>query len=228
MIFKDEQNKSNVSRWFFIIVIYFVIFFSGVLMFADEWVADSWMEPYKINGDFTRRIILMVCLIIYFFRLLITVFVLLKRKIVWVETIIILILMSFALFVFAKVGGSNLLPVGIIEIAGIILFLAGSYLNTASEYKRYAWKRKVENKGHLYTEGLFKYSMHINYFGDIVLFAGLALIAHSISLLIIPLIMALNFVFFIIPGLDKYLAKKYGEEFKEYAQRTKKFIPLVY
>lgn len=228
MIFKDEQNKSNVSRWFFIIVIYFVIFFSGVLMFADEWVADSWMEPYKINGDFTRRIILMVCLIIYFFRLLITVFVLLKRKIVWVETIIILILMSFALFVFAKVGGSNLLPVGIIEIAGIILFLAGSYLNTASEYKRYAWKRKVENKGHLYTEGLFKYSMHINYFGDIVLFAGLALIAHSISLLIIPLTMALNFVFFIIPGLDKYLAKKYGEEFKEYAQRTKKFIPLVY
>ncbi len=228
MIFKDEQNKSNVSRWFFIIVIYFVIFFSGVLMFADEWVADSWMEPYKINGDFTRRIILMVCLIIYFFRLLITVFVLLKRKIVWVETIIILILMSFALFVFAKVGGSNLLPVGIIEIAGIILFLAGSYLNTASEYKRYAWKRKVENKGHLYTEGLFKYSMHINYFGDIVLFTGLALIAHSISLLIIPLTMALNFVFFIIPGLDKYLAKKYGEEFKEYAQRTKKFIPLVY
>lgn len=228
MIFKDEQNKSNVSRWFFIIVIYFVIFFSGVLMFADEWVADSWMEPYKINGDFTRRIILMVCLIIYFFRLLITVFVLLKRKIVWVETIIILILMSFALFVFAKVGGSNLLPVGIIEIVGIILFLAGSYLNTASEYKRYAWKRKVENKGHLYTEGLFKYSMHINYFGDIVLFAGLALIAHSISLLIIPLTMALNFVFFIIPGLDKYLAKKYGEEFKEYAQRTKKFIPLVY
>ncbi len=197
-------------------------------MFADEWVADSWMEPYKINGDFTRRVILMVCLIIYFFRLLITVFVLLKRKIVWVETIIILILMSFSLFLFAKVGGSNLLPVGIIEIAGIILFLAGSYLNTASEYKRYAWKRKVENKGHLYTEGLFKYSMHINYFGDIVLFTGLALIAQSIRLLIIPLTMALNFVFFIIPGLDKYLAKKYGEEFKEYAPRTKKFIPLVY
>ena len=228
MIFKDEQNRSNASRWFFIIVIYFVIFFSGVLMFADEWVADSWLESYKINGDSTRRVILMACLIIYFFRLLITVFVLLKRKMVWVETIIVSILMSLALFAFVKVGGSNHLPVGIIEIAGIILFLVGSYLNTSSEYKRYAWKKKIENKGRLYAEGLFKYSMHINYFGDIVLFTGLAMIAHSISLLIIPLIMVLNFIFNIIPSLDKYLEKKYGEEFKEYAGKTKKFIPIVY
>ena len=228
MIFKDEQNRSNASRWFFIIVIYFVIFFSGVLMFADEWVADSWLESYKINGDSTRRVILMACLIIYFFRLLITVFVLLKRKMVWVETIIVSILMSLALFAFVKVGGSNHLPVGIIEIAGIILFLVGSYLNTSSEYKRYAWKKKIENKGRLYAEGLFKYSMHINYFGDIVLFSGLSMIAHSMSLLIIPLIMVLNFIFNIIPSLDKYLEKKYGEEFKEYAGKTKKFIPIVY
>ena len=89
-------------------------------------------------------------------------------------------------------------------------------------------KKKIENKGRLYTKGLFKYSMHINYFGDIVLFTGLALIAHSFSLLFIPLVMALNFIFFIIPRLDKYLEKKYGDEFIEYAQRTKKFIPLVY
>jgi protein-S-isoprenylcysteine O-methyltransferase Ste14 len=40
--------------------------------------------------------------------------------------------------------------------------------------------------------------------------------------------MTLNFVFFIIPRLDKYLANKYGEEFKEYAGRTKKLIPGIY
>ena len=61
----------------------------------------------------------------------------------------------------------------------------------------------------------------INYFGDIVLFIGLALITQSFSLLVIPLIMALNFVFFIIPRLDKYLASKYGDEFKKYAGRTR-------
>ena len=107
MIFKDEQNKSNVSRWFFITIIYFVIFFSGVLMFADKWVAGSWLESYTIKGDFARRIILMVCLIIYFFRLLITVFVFLKRKMDWFETIFISGLMFFSLYSFAKVGGSS-------------------------------------------------------------------------------------------------------------------------
>ena len=52
-------------------------------------------------------------------------------------------------------------------------------------------------------------SVHINYFGDIVLFTGLAIVTHSLSMLVIPLIMAVNFVFNIIPSLDRYLEKKY-------------------
>jgi protein-S-isoprenylcysteine O-methyltransferase Ste14 len=70
--------------------------------------------------------------------------------------------------------------------------------------------------------------MHINYFGDIVLFTGLAMITHRLSMFVIPLIMALNFVFYIIPSLDRYLEKKYKNEFKEYSKKTKKFIPMIY
>ncbi|WP_363321048.1 DUF1295 domain-containing protein [Desulfobacula sp.] len=110
----------------------------------------------------------------------------------------------------------------------ILLYLFGSWLNTYSEYTRYAWKKQLKNKGHLYTEGLFKYSMHINYLGDILLFIGFALITFRFSMLFIPLFMALNFIFIIIPRLDKYLAVKYGYEFEEYAGRTKKFIPGIY
>ena len=228
MIFKDEYDDSKLTRWFFITVIFAVILVSALLMFADEWVADSWMASYKIDGDFTRQIILMICLSVYFLRLLLTAFVFLKRKMGWAETIIVSILMSLALFSFAKVGGSSELPLNALDYIGIFLFLGGSWINTYSEYTRYIWKKNDTNKGKLYTEGLFKYSMHINYFGDIVLFIGLALITQSFSLLVIPLIMTLNFVFFIIPGLDKYLAKKYGEEFIEYAGKTKKFIPMIY
>ena len=65
MIFKDEYDNSNLTRWLFITVIFIVIFISGLLMFADDWLADSWMASYKINGDFTRQIILMICLTIY-------------------------------------------------------------------------------------------------------------------------------------------------------------------
>lgn len=228
MIFKDEYDNSNLTRWFFITVIFSVLFISGLLMFANEWMSNSWLDPYKIYGDYTRRVILMICLTIYFLRLLFTVFVFLKRKMGWVETILISGLMFFALYSFARVGGNSYLPLNTLDYLGILLFLYGSYINTTSEYTRYVWKKKVENKGRLYTEGLFKYSMHINYFGDVLLFCGFALITQSFSLLIIPLVMALNFVFFIIPRLDKYLAKKYCEEFKEYADKTKKFIPMVY
>ena len=51
---------------------------------------------------------------------------------------------------------------------------------------------------------------------------------HSVSLLVIPLIMAMNFVFNIIPSLDRYLEKKYKDEFRDYSKKTKKLIPLIY
>jgi len=70
--------------------------------------------------------------------------------------------------------------------------------------------------------------MHINYFGDIVLFTGFAMITNSFSMFIIPLMMTVNFVFNITPLLDKYLEKKYGEEFRDYRKKTKKLIPLIY
>ncbi|MBT8366674.1 MAG: DUF1295 domain-containing protein [Deltaproteobacteria bacterium] len=93
---------------------------------------------------------------------------------------------------------------------------------------RHVWKLKEENRGRLYTEGLFSKSMHINYFGDIVLFTGFAMITHRFFMLVIPSVMTLNFVFIIIPSLDRYLEKKYGAEFRDYAQKTKKLIPWIY
>ena len=151
-----------------------------------------------------------------------------KRKWTWLETFTITVLMSFVLYAFAIGGGNNKQVVGAIEIVGILLYLSGSYINTHSEYYRHVWKLKAENRGRLYTKRLFSLAMHVNYFGDIVLFTGLAMITHSLSLLVIPLIMAMNFVFIIIPSLDRYLEKKYKDEFRDYAKKTKTLIPLIY
>jgi steroid 5-alpha reductase family enzyme len=115
-----------------------------------------------------------------------------------------------------------------IDILFILLFLIGSYLNTMSEWDRMVWKKNISNKGKLYTEGLFKKAMHINYFGDSVSFTGFALLTGSYWGLAIPLVMTLGFVFIHIPKLDKYLHEKYNEQFEEYSQNTKKFIPWIY
>jgi len=228
MLFKDEYDFSLLPKIVFMTAISCASLLAGYLMFVDEGNLIPFLKPYAINGNYLRQVILMFFLLFYVLRLFITVFVFLKRKMAWSEMLLVTGLMSFALFSFAKVGGNSLQPIGALDYFSIFLYLFGSWLNTYSEYTRYVWKKNEGNKGRPYIVGLFKYSMHINYFGDVVLFTGFALITWSFSLLVIPLIMALNFIFFIIPRLDKYLAEKYGEEFQENASKTKKLIPWIY
>jgi protein-S-isoprenylcysteine O-methyltransferase Ste14 len=68
----------------------------------------------------------------------------------------------------------------------------------------------------------------VNYFGDLVLFTGLALLSGVWFTLTIPALMLLGFVLFNVPVLDAYLHDKYGSAFDEYARRTRTLIPGVY
>ena len=228
MIFIDQYGSSLWNKSVFSGCILITIFATLWLMFTDYATSNTWLKQYQLSGDLVRRVLIASCLIIYFVRLQVTVWVFQKRKWTWLETIAITVLMSFVLYAFARGGGNNKQVVGVIEVIGILLYLSGSYINTHSEYFRHVWKLREENKGRLYTRGLFSLSMHINYFGDIVLFTGLAMVTHSLSMLVIPLIMAVNFVYNIIPSLDRYLEKKYKDEFIDYSKKTKKFIPLIY
>jgi len=228
MIFKDQYDSSFWNKSVFSGCILTAIFAALWLMFADFATSNTWLKQYQLSGDFVRRVLIASCLIVYFVRLQVTVWVFQKRMWTWLETITITVLMSFVIYAFAKAGGNNNQVVGVVEAIGIFLYLSGSYINTHSEYHRHVWKLKAENSGRLYTEGLFSLSMHINYFGDIVLFTGLAMVTHSLSMLVVPVIMAVNFVFNIIPSLDRYLEKKYKDEFRDFSRKTKKFIPLIY
>jgi protein-S-isoprenylcysteine O-methyltransferase Ste14 len=70
--------------------------------------------------------------------------------------------------------------------------------------------------------------MHINYFGDTVLFTGFALITGTAWAVLLPGAMAALFIFCQIPVLDAYLREKYGKAFETYAESTSKFIPGIY
>lgn len=228
MIFIDKYDISFWPKAVFSSCVLCVLMLSLYLLLAGEMTASTWLRPYLLSGDLVRRVMFAGCLILYFIRLQVTVWVFEKRKFTWREMMTISILMPFVVWAYARAGGSGYQTVGPVAIAGLLVYLAGSYINTRSEYLRLVWKSKQENKGRLYTEGLFRHSMHINYFGDIVLFTGLSIMTQQISMLVIPLVMGLNFVFFIIPRLDQYLELKYADEFREYSKKTKKLIPMVY
>jgi protein-S-isoprenylcysteine O-methyltransferase Ste14 len=228
MIFRDVHERSILPKCFDLSALLAVILLTALFMFFDVETIHHSLEPYRISGNFARRVLLCSCLVIYFFRLATCLFVFFRRKLPWIEAITVAIVMGLILFALTYVGGTSNEPINIFDIVGLALFALGSYLNSHSEYLRHQWKVKLENQGRLYTGGLFRYSMHINYFGDTILFTGWALITQSPIMLLIPLGMTVNFVFILIPRLDEYLESKYKEELREYAKRTKRFIPWIY
>jgi len=224
MFFLNKQKKS-IWQKSVILVMYLAVFvFSGWLMFFD---IPSYLQLFKINGNIIRQIILFCCATVYLLRIFIMLTFFLNRKLIWSETITIALLMPSILFILTFIGGNRSHSLHLLDIIGIALFLFGSFLNTYSELKRYLWKKLPGNKEKLYTTGLFAFAIHINYFGDILLFTGWALITSYLPMLLIPSLMALNFVYFIMPSLDYYLECKYKTCFRDYAQQTKRLIPFI-
>ncbi|MBD3169995.1 MAG: DUF1295 domain-containing protein [candidate division Zixibacteria bacterium] len=129
---------------------------------------------------------------------------------------------------FALLGASESQPIDIIDIGGIALYLVGSFLNTGAEFQRKKFKDRPENKGRLYTDGLFGYARHINYFGDTLWVSGWAILTRNYWSILIPIFITSLFIFAFIPSISKYLASKYGEQYDAWKKKTKAFVPFVY
>ncbi|HYL74285.1 MAG TPA: DUF1295 domain-containing protein [Bryobacteraceae bacterium] len=203
-------------------VAWWLLFFGGLQTF-DRWFGEAWTP-----GDVVRRSCLAVGFSIYYARILFTEFVFLTRGMAWSEAFTIAPWMAIIFLLLGIAGGTNTEPFGASGSIGVALFLLGSWMNSYAEYARYVWKQRPENSGRLYTEGLFHYSRHPNYFGDLLLFTGLCLISEAWITAIIPLSMLALFAFVNVPILDCHLRDHYGAAFDDYAIRTRKLIPFIY
>lgn len=199
------------------------ILFGPAIEWMGAWLGRNWRP-----GDEARRMSLGVALTLYFVRLLFTQFVFLKRAVSWSEAGAIAPWLFFIYLALAFSGGANPSPFAAATVAGCVLFVLGSWMNTSAEYARHVWKQRPENRGRLYTLGLFRSSRHPNYLGDLISFSGLCLIAGRWPTFVIPLIMFAGFVFVNIPLLDSHLHDHYGSAYDAYAKRTRKLIPFVY
>ncbi|TKI26738.1 DUF1295 domain-containing protein, partial [Bacillus cereus] len=164
---------------------------------------------------------LFIALIITALRLTAMMFIWLPRGISWQEAIMNSIAFGIYYLGFPILMiTSNQDPNLILLTIGWILFLGGSMLNTVSELLRKSFKDNSVNQGKLYTGGLFKYAIHINYLGDCLWVLGLAFISSNIYSLFISLGLFFVFIFEYIPKSDAYLQIKYGEQFTVYKQNT--------
>lgn len=64
---------------------------------------------------------------------------------------------------------------GLKEIGGIVLYIAGHLIQVIADQQKLNFKMDPKNKGKFIRSGLWSYSRHPNYVGDILLWAGISL-----------------------------------------------------
>ena len=224
-----KTAKSTAQKATIFILQLLILFFAYIIAF-NTFGSEiySWFGIEISEGDLNRRIMIFAFSIFVLLRTSFTMIVFLKRRIPLEEVISIPLAFSLYYIGFAIFGYGSVQEIGIIDYLGIAIFFFGSYLNTYSELQRHIWKKKNTNKGKLYTSGLFKYSMHINYFGDLLWVIAYSMLTLNIYSVWIPVFLFLFFAFYNIPKLDQYLAGKYKAQFSAYRKKTKKFIPFIY
>lgn len=223
-----QKNKSFPQK----IVIHLL---EVIFLWLSWWIlfgrGGEWAQQHLHIGNnavTARRYVIFIFNIIIFIRMAYTMFFLVKRRIPWGESID--VPFAFALYyigfsLFALPGND---AVDMVDYLAIGLFVAGCVLNTAGETLRDVWKKKQVNHGKLYTGGFFKYSRHINYFGDLLWVTAYAIVTRNMYASVIPIFLLCFFAFYNAPKLDKYLRSKYGQAFDDYARKTKMLIPFIY
>lgn len=112
---------------------------------------------------------------------------------------------------------------------GLCCWLFGFYFQALADRQLAVFKKQVANPGDIMQTGLWKYSRHPNYFGEILMWWGIFIItipiAHSYYFIISPLTITLLLVF--VSGIPM-LEKKYrgNAAYEDYKKRTNALIPM--
>lgn len=124
---------------------------------------------------------------------------------------------------------SSTLPIAIsyLSYLGLAVWLFGFFFETVGDYQLSRHLKK--SKGTLMTTGLWKYTRHPNYFGEVTQWWGIFIIALALPewwILIISPLLITGLILFVsgIPLTEKHFAGRAG--WSEYARRTSKFLPL--
>lgn len=111
---------------------------------------------------------------------------------------------------------------------GTLWWLKGFAAEAIADWQLSRFISRPKNKGHVLQTGIWRYSRHPNYYGEIVQWLGIGLIACAASFgwlgFIGPLTLAFTIIFISgIPPIEN--AKKADPEYQAYKKRTSPLIP---
>lgn len=116
----------------------------------------------------------------------------------------------------------------ILDYIALITWIIGFYFEAVGDYQLHQFIKNPENKGKIMDKGLWKYSRHPNYFGEITMWWSIYLIVLNIPggwvTIIAPLTITFLLVFITgIPLNEKVFEN--NPEYQKYKKKTSMLIP---
>ena len=120
-------------------------------------------------------------------------------------------------------------PNNLLVAVGAMVWLIGFLFEAVADRQLKKFITNTANRGGVLSSGLWKYSRHPNYFGEILLWWGIAIVAygaHANGLLILGPITITALLLFVsgIPSVERRY--KTNSSYQTYARRTSILIPL--
>ena len=123
----------------------------------------------------------------------------------------------------------------LIGVLGGLVWLKGFFFEAVGDYQLDTFVRNPGNKGKILSTGLWRYTRHPNYYGESLMWWGLALIsfdslltARGLPLALLPFIGPVLITFLILKVSGVPLLEKHFEgnkEWEEYKKKTSMFMP---
>lgn len=138
-----------------------------------------------------------------------------------------------ALAAWTAITSADEAPFGVLTVIGLIVWIAGFAIEVRADGEKSTFKEDPENHGRFISTGIWAWSRHPNYFGEITLWIGMALIAlpafsgREFVALVSPLFVILLLTKISgLPALERRGLKRWGDD-ADYQQYLKDVPVLV-
>lgn len=119
---------------------------------------------------------------------------------------------------------TNPLPLSLTAAAiALPLYIFGTLINTSADVQKLTTK---QHSAGLVTDGIWRFSRHINYFGDLLRYLSFAVVAGSIWAYIVPMAIALLYLQR-ISDKERAMVEKYAD-YTNYQQSSRRLIPFIW
>lgn len=119
--------------------------------------------------------------------------------------------------------------INLLDIVGIVIWILGFYFESKGDSQLKEFVSNPANKGKIMDQGLWKYSRHPNYFGEVTQWWGIFFMSLSLPLGVLTIIgpLTITSLILFVSGIPLLEKKREGRpDWEEYKKKTSVFIPL--